>query len=384
MNIGTVIKKLRQERGMVQEQVAEYLNVSTQAVSRWETGSALPDITQVPAIANLFNCSADMLLGVDITLKKEHIRKIEKEANNYLYAGKYEEAEKILRDALKEYPNNYELMGTLALTLGNIASHGNDKAKQKALREEEIALSEKIYSECTDDMIRHNAILRLCHAYCTIGENEKAMDLAKKMPTKCVSNESLFGYILKGTEKFKHKQKEIAHDMTNILRDIMYLNDSPLDGEIKAYNLDESMLLYHKIIDIINILCEDRNFGNFNSQLSDIHLRLYYSNIQKKDNDVALKHFKLAAKHAILFDAIPKTADEGTEEYTSLLFRGMKVGNMKYIEPHNSSFNLLKRIESGCASPSNYYTYFPTAELKAIKEELMKYVNPKNIYLLYQ
>ena len=66
MNIGTVIKKLRQERGMVQEQVAEYLNVSTQAVSRWETGSALPDITQVPALANLFNCSADILLGVDV------------------------------------------------------------------------------------------------------------------------------------------------------------------------------------------------------------------------------------------------------------------------------------------------------------------------------
>ena len=87
MNIGAVIKKMRQEQGMVQEQVAEYLNVSTQAVSRWETGSALPDITQVPALANLFNCSADMLLGVDIALKKEHIAKIEKEAHRGLKSG---------------------------------------------------------------------------------------------------------------------------------------------------------------------------------------------------------------------------------------------------------------------------------------------------------
>lgn len=369
INIGAVIKKLRQERGMVQEQIAEYLNVSTQAVSRWETGSALPDITQVPALANLFNCSADILLGIDITLKEEQIAKVEKEASNYLYTGQFEEAEKILRSALKEYPNSYELMSSLALTLGNIAS--NDKARQKALREEEIALSEKILSECTEDRIRNNAILRLCQAYCKIGENEKAMDLANKMPNKSVSNESLLGYILKGTEKFKHKQKQIANDITSILYEIMYLNDSPIDGEVKAYNPDELISLYYKIIDIINILCEDGNFGNFNSQLSDVHHRLYYSNIQKKDNDAALKHFKLAAKHAILFDAIPQIYDEGTEEYTSLLFRGVKFGSMKYISPESKSQFLLERIES-----ENLYSRFPSEELDAIKEDLQKSANP--------
>ena len=364
MNIGAVIKKLRQEQGMVQEQVAEYLNVSTQAVSRWETGSALPDITQVPALANLFNCSADMLLGVDIALKKEHIAKIEKEANNYLYAGQYEEAEKTLRGALKEYPNSYELMSALTLTLGNIANH--DKTRQKALREEEIALSEKILSECTDNVvIRNNTILRLCQAYCTTGETEKAMALANKMPHKHMSNESLLGYILKGIEKFKHNQRQIAADMTDVIYTIIYLNDSPIDDEIKVYNLDESMSLYHKAIEIINILCEDGNFGNFNSQLSDIHLRLCYSNGQKKDYAAALEHLKLSAKHAILFDAIPQTDDLGAEEYTSLLFRGVKLGTMKYISHESTSQSLLKTIES-----ENIFSHFPSAEINAVKEDL--------------
>jgi len=148
------------------------------------------------------------------------------------------------------------------------------------------------------------------------------------------------------------------------------VNDSPVDGETKAYNPDEIISLYHKIIDIINILCEDKNFGNFNFELSDVHLRLYYSNVQKKDNDAALKHFKLAAKHAILFDAIPQTTDEGTEEYTSLLFRGVKFGIIKNISRESKRQYLLNRIES-----ENYFSHFPSEEIDVIKEDLQKSAN---------
>ena len=371
INIGTVIKKLRQERGMVQEQVADYLHVSTQAVSRWETGSALPDITQLPALAYLFNCSADMLLGVDITLKKEHITKIKKEALDFLCAGQYEEAEKILRSALQEYPNSYELMETLTLALANIAYE--DKERQKTLREEEIVLGEKILSECTDDMIRNNVILRLCQTYCKVGENEKAMDLANKMPLKIASKESLLGYILKGTEKFKHKQTQIANDIASVLHAIMYLNDDPIygDSDIKAYNPDELMSLHHKIIDIINIVCEDGNFGSFNRNLSDTHLRLYYSNINKKDDGAALRHLKLATKHAILFDAIPQRPSVCTEAYTSLLLKGVDFGITRCISPESKSQFLLNMIES-----ENLYSRFPSEEIDAIKEDLQKSANP--------
>ena len=54
MDIGGTIKKLRTDRNVTQEEVAEYLDISFQAVSKWETGTTMPDITLMPKIADFF------------------------------------------------------------------------------------------------------------------------------------------------------------------------------------------------------------------------------------------------------------------------------------------------------------------------------------------
>ena len=65
MDIGGTIKKLRTDRKITQEEVAEYLGISFQAVSKWETGTTLPDITLLPKIADFFGVSLDYLMGRD-------------------------------------------------------------------------------------------------------------------------------------------------------------------------------------------------------------------------------------------------------------------------------------------------------------------------------
>lgn len=57
------IQKLRRENGLTQKAVAEALDVSFQTVSKWERGTCSPDITLLPALADLFGTSIDMLLG---------------------------------------------------------------------------------------------------------------------------------------------------------------------------------------------------------------------------------------------------------------------------------------------------------------------------------
>lgn len=65
MKLSEKIFTLRKEKGMSQEELAEKLNVSRQAVSRWEGGSALPDATNVLQLSKLFEVSADYLLNDD-------------------------------------------------------------------------------------------------------------------------------------------------------------------------------------------------------------------------------------------------------------------------------------------------------------------------------
>ena len=63
--MGGVIRRLRTDRGWTQEALAEKLHLSPQAVSRWETGLGLPDVSQVPSLARLFGVTTDVLHGMD-------------------------------------------------------------------------------------------------------------------------------------------------------------------------------------------------------------------------------------------------------------------------------------------------------------------------------
>lgn len=62
-NLGTNIKILRKQMNLTQEQLAEALNISSQAVSKWETHISYPDITLIPSIADFFGVSIDFLFG---------------------------------------------------------------------------------------------------------------------------------------------------------------------------------------------------------------------------------------------------------------------------------------------------------------------------------
>ena len=61
--IGSNIKRLRMERQMTQKELAKYLNVSVQAVSKWERGRAYPDLALLLPIASLFHVTLDDLFG---------------------------------------------------------------------------------------------------------------------------------------------------------------------------------------------------------------------------------------------------------------------------------------------------------------------------------
>ena len=74
MEIGKKIKQLRQHKGMTQEKLAEYLNVSFQAVSKWENGTASPDIALLPKLSTYFGITIDDLFTMS---EDAHLERIE-------------------------------------------------------------------------------------------------------------------------------------------------------------------------------------------------------------------------------------------------------------------------------------------------------------------
>ncbi len=93
MEINNKIKQLRNKSGLTQEQLAARLGVSAQSVSKWENSVAMPDITLLPLIAEVFGVSIDELF--DLTVEQK-LRRIE---------NRLDVEEEFASDTFKEYEN---------------------------------------------------------------------------------------------------------------------------------------------------------------------------------------------------------------------------------------------------------------------------------------
>ena len=62
MTIGKRIAHLRKEKGLTQEELAQHMGISPQAVSKWENDQTCPDISALPKLARLFGVTVDELL----------------------------------------------------------------------------------------------------------------------------------------------------------------------------------------------------------------------------------------------------------------------------------------------------------------------------------
>lgn len=72
--IGDNIAKWRKEQGITQDQLAEKLSVSAQAVSKWENGVSLPDITLLPQLASLFKVTLDQLFSREVEPETQYVK----------------------------------------------------------------------------------------------------------------------------------------------------------------------------------------------------------------------------------------------------------------------------------------------------------------------
>jgi transcriptional regulator with XRE-family HTH domain len=123
-NVRNTIITLRKEKGITQDVLASALDISVQAVSKWETGGSLPDILQLPRIAQFFGVSIDYLFYGDIQIKEmiaeelpnDNIMRIIQFQGNRMIDGRRWNKEvyinlKIPAELMKEPVLNFEIWG---------------------------------------------------------------------------------------------------------------------------------------------------------------------------------------------------------------------------------------------------------------------------------
>lgn len=104
MELNQNIKRIRKERGLNQEQLAEAMGVSAASVSKWETGQSAPELSALMELADFFGVSVDALLGhrVDADRMEVLIAQMEEAVE----AREEEAAAALCEKILRNYPNN--------------------------------------------------------------------------------------------------------------------------------------------------------------------------------------------------------------------------------------------------------------------------------------
>ena len=78
-NIGALISRLRKEKGMTQQELADKLQITDKAVSKWERGLACPDISILPQVAEILGVNVDDLLSNPQTDKWRSFKELSKD-----------------------------------------------------------------------------------------------------------------------------------------------------------------------------------------------------------------------------------------------------------------------------------------------------------------
>ena len=285
MQLGRRIKELRKTRNITQQDLAEMLGVSYQAISRWENSITSPDITALPVLANIFNVTVDYLLDVNINENTQIIENIYKQSWELCVNQKHKEAQELLEEKTKLFPNNYFLKNEL-LNIYYVLMYDDDK---EIYQDKIIDLANEIIKNCLISDYKFSAFKALILIYGSKNEFTKGKELLELLPDSSYSKDHLKEYTLTGDEKeiaIQEQTDNILSSFEHIIYKTMFKKHV---GERSSY--------LQKYIQLLDLIYDDKDYGIYNYNLYLIYLNCAkdYANI--KDRSQTLKYIDLAKRH---------------------------------------------------------------------------------------
>lgn len=337
LKLGEKIRELRRRDGRTQEDLANALGVTCQAVSRWEANGGYPDMEIVPAIANYFGVSIDELFGYHGEREKKVDELVEKLTEmNWQNNGRdvcMDECIQLAREGLTEYPGNEKIMLCLASVLYNAGyvRYGEyhltddegynifdiERHRTYAEWQEAIKLYEKLLTMLNEGEMRHKAVRELIQLYLNTGEYDKANALANTAPSiggcreilRCNSCDGR-----KAAERCGEALLEMIHTCSNLMISGVMLNQNRIPPEIRVQ-------IIRNAIGIYDLACSDGNYGIYHSSLACKYMYLSEHLWLANDFDGAFEALDCALEHARSSEKIHSREEVA---YTSPLLQMVK------------------------------------------------------------
>lgn len=322
IKIGNKIRELRRRDGRRQEDLANVLGVTCQAVSRWESNGCYPDMEMIPPIANFFNVSIDELFGYDSN-RQERIDEILVKSGKMLTSGEdLTECIVMLREAVYRFPSEPHLLLNLGYALHvhgwevyGLKGKTNDEsdygtvdteyASKNIFWKEAMSVFEKLLT-MEDVPDREVVILIMVADYSKMGEFAKAKELAESQPHVYASRESLLVHAAENEEREQYLGEAVIALLDEMKKNI----ETAATTKKSLMKSGESQRILLSLARFYEDVFADGRFGKIHSNMRDIYLQISMIEAANGDIEKAMEYFDTAYNHHIKLLEI-----DNSEEY---------------------------------------------------------------------
>ena len=330
------IKRLRKEKEITQETLADFLNVSFQSVSKWERNESYPDITLVPSIANYFGVTIDELMGNEKIINEEKIQKyldIYYDLNALDTDETVREKNALAKEVYKLYPYDWRIINMYRHSL--VCGHDGtiDDIRPEARR-----ICEMILDKCTVEEYRSGAVSALLYVSETLEEAEKWLNHLPNEITLQQNENRVDTYIRFGKyeEARLQQQKNLNGYYGSVIQTMIDICGSwqGMPENDPSYKI----ALLKKQIEITNILFENGEKSHILGACNARIARVYFST---GDSENGFSYLDEAVKHYIKYDVQPSEYS-----YTSVGFERMEYKDPEKLNEYYSIELFLQTMEN--------------------------------------
>ncbi len=314
---GENLKKLRKSKKLTQESLAEFLGMSFQAVSKWERGETYPDITMLPVIAAFFGVTVDSLLGTDLIAQEAKIKEYVDSYSRLLNERKIDTARDLLKAAIVEFPDNYDLMSKYmnALIYAEYSDEYSISIKSEVNRVYDI-----IQNYCTVDSIRIWTKKLMCRYLRDLSLIEgSGVDIAEaeKILSEMPIMQNTRDY--EAMYMYPHDDEKRAKACANGITEMLRLFGEIMNRRYKNF-LDADEEIAAAYINLVEKVMPDGDYGK-SWYLLVVHAqRIGVKKYIQGDEKSALEYFEKAVRLAKRYDEMPDVTVHTSKAVEGVVF----------------------------------------------------------------
>ena len=335
LNLPGNIIRLRHEKKLTQEELADFMGVTKASVSKWEKGINTPDLLLLPRLAAYFDVTVDELIGYEAQLSNEQIRRQYAELSKDFATLSFADALEKARALAHKYYACYPFLLQLGVLYWNHYMLAETEEERKSLLLEAVEWCNRILENCSDVGVCSDAVVLKAGLHLRLGKAAEAIEALEPSanPSRLAGQNGTLlvqAYRLAGDME-KARSYTQARQYLDLLN---FIGDAILALSLNENDIDQCEETVHRITGVMELYHLEALHPNVAAQFQFQTAIVYAVNGREKEALAALRRFEKCVNRLLKAEKIELHGDEYFNHLDAWIDR-LPLGNMA---PRDKSF----------------------------------------------